>query len=159
MNSKTVFGLSNILIDGDTESPDPSEEEPTVSYCITGQSIPDNEIEVMYEANNFSDLEETTSWKKYIPIDLKKPTTTNLLNNSTVEENSEAATSTSTLKTKNENLCNDTDSPKSKKTSLPASRRRPTTIIKSLSRSELAEKYDTLLDRRLELVNQQQKKN
>lgn len=44
------------------------------------------------------------------------------------------------------------------KNRLFSSRRRPTLQVKSLSRSELADKYDQLLDRRLEIVEFQKKK-
>ena len=41
---------------------------------------------------------------------------------------------------------------------LSASRRRPALNVKALTRSELAEKYDQLLDKRLELADFQKKK-
>lgn len=41
---------------------------------------------------------------------------------------------------------------------LTSSRRRPTLHVKALSRSELAEKYDQLLDKRLEIAEFQKKK-
>ncbi|KAH1016963.1 hypothetical protein HUJ05_007704 [Dendroctonus ponderosae] len=49
--------------------------------------------------------------------------------------------------------------PHAKRTkSLPASRRRPTMQIKALTRSEIAEKYGQLLDKRLEVADLQKKK-
>ncbi|KAF5277321.1 hypothetical protein FQR65_LT16011 [Abscondita terminalis] len=81
---------------------------------------------------------ELNNWRKYTPMQLQRPTTASLA----VSEHNETKS--------NENkvlICLN-----SKK-----SRRRPTTTVKPLTSSDIASKYNLLLDKRLQLVDGQLK--
>ncbi|XP_031340997.1 uncharacterized protein LOC116169110 [Photinus pyralis] len=134
MNTKTVYGLENDL-DGDV---DVDENVEPVDLDIS-EDVQDNNIDVVYESLHLSDDEDNITWRRHIPSDLQKPITSNLSGK------------------RKSNVEDSTPTPKRRHT-LSTSRRRPTTQIKALSRSELAEKYDLLLDKRIDMVNYQNKK-
>ncbi|XP_050509400.1 uncharacterized protein LOC126886483 [Diabrotica virgifera virgifera] len=135
VNEKTVSGILNTF-DGDSEV---TNEDIDISIPSTFKN---DEVELSFELDDEEDMQETpaadttenssrtkhTEWESYSPADLKKSPNRLLLNDN-ISKQSQA---------KRGRLNN-------------SSRRRPATIVKTLTSSNIADKYDKLLDRRLAL--------
>ncbi|CAG9765842.1 unnamed protein product [Ceutorhynchus assimilis] len=143
INKKTVYGLETPY-GGDVSSGD--EAEPSEQ--------PPNDIEIVYEYAQDREsmdgdvIEEDllvmpSPWKKYTATDLKKPLSSALRTEGQKENN--GLTMNYCVETPNKNRLN---------RSTPASnRRRPTVQVKALTSSEVFEKYNQLMDMRLEIAD------
>ncbi|CAG9762750.1 unnamed protein product [Ceutorhynchus assimilis] len=183
MNTKSVFGLDNGGLDGDGIRPKECSGNQTRNQ-ITGagdtttdtvieleymdqeieddmqinQEISDNNVqgadenEIIFQieewdqtASNITNLENninnipSTSWKNYKPKNLIEPITPALKRKPEIKD-AETATPT-------------------RKKCLSSSRRRPSGAVKALTTSELSDKYNTLVDKRLQIADFEIKKH
>ncbi|KAK4882522.1 hypothetical protein RN001_005841 [Aquatica leii] len=156
MNPRTLVGHTNRFDDD-------AEESGVISLINYEPDVYESELHLMVEEDaltnvnlneTFPQLDNTgqpttndTNWTTYNATKLQQPIS--------VELSQSAATSSNTATQNKENKENiHTNSYKTPKSQ---SRRRPTTIIKPLTSSDIAKKYDLLMDKTLMLVQGQLK--
>ncbi|XP_044757748.1 uncharacterized protein LOC123315906 isoform X2 [Coccinella septempunctata] len=157
MNGKTIYGLQ-CEVGGDVEPDNEntgSNDETVPSYLLepsTSQTskIPEIAFAQFETISNQVDDFNNESWKKYVPNDLLTPISERLRVEevqSVLEEDPSVSGNQENKKRKYDGVPLDT-----------ASRRRPTTVVKALTRTEFGEKYNLLLDKRLHLIKKQEEK-
>nr|XP_023028765.1 myb/SANT-like DNA-binding domain-containing protein 3 [Leptinotarsa decemlineata] len=146
LNKKTLVGLHNEFDDDANLLPirATSSSEQIIEYTFDQDEYqqPNSEHQntsstrLNVEVTREEDIPESTnhkSWKKYTPVRLEDPVSTPLVLPEEKSQNNEAVDSQHSRKTPN--------------------RRRPTTVIKPLTSSHIAQKYDMVLDKRLQILD------
>ncbi|XP_031333997.1 uncharacterized protein LOC116164006 [Photinus pyralis] len=151
LNEKTLLGLKNPFDDDadETEIPHIEGNEEVVleleaypcEVATTENCVADTvNVEAQSSINAIQMPVPTMNWKKYVPKQLQCPTSAILR-----------------FSEEKENIPEPDNAPAPNKVNTPknANRRRPTTVVKTLTSSEIAKKYNLLLDKRLSLVDAQ----
>ncbi|XP_044745467.1 uncharacterized protein LOC123307288 isoform X2 [Coccinella septempunctata] len=153
MNGKTIYGLE-CEVGGDVEPDNEnsgSNDETVPSYLLEPSKSQTSKIPEIAFAHVETISNQVDDFKKYVPTDLLTP----------ISERLRVPEVQSVLEEDTPSVSGNQENKKRKYDGVPLdtpSRRRPTTVVKALTRTEFREKYNLLLDKRLHLIKKQEEK-